>query len=497
MTITPISLLPELQGWQVPPPSSIPDLTDLERMLISGLSSRLTLQAPAMRQAQSYYEGTQLLANLGISVPPQFAGLRVIVDWPRIAVDPLVQRCVVDGFRLPGTTQVDSEMASWWQANGMDSESSLCWLDAFVCGRGYMVVGSPDVKGDAPLITVESPLNMSVRWSPRTRKADAAYQIYEVEGYFHAALYLPNETVTMYREDMTTAPWQILNRDQHNMGEVPVYRFANRARSANREGFSEISAAVMNTTDSACRTLLAMEIAREFYAIPHKYILGATESDYVNPDGSAKSAIDMVMSKFLAFERDDEGNLPTVGQFNAFDPSVFTKIVDKHGQLMSSYTQFPPEWFGMTAQSNPASADAIRVAQDGVDRRAGKAQDQFSDPLENVMRSTWRFANDGKPVPPEFMQMETDWVDVAAPTPMATSEAIWRQSQAGAVTPNSDVILKRLGYSAVEREKLAADADAANELMMQVGDSLAAKASKIEDSVLKEVDPAVGSPAGI
>jgi hypothetical protein len=61
---------------------------------------------------------------------------------------------------------------------------------------------------------------------------------------------------------------------------VPVVRFPNRSRVRDREGRSEITPAIMNTTDSACRSLLGMEIAREFYSVPHRYVLGASESDF-------------------------------------------------------------------------------------------------------------------------------------------------------------------------------------------------------------------------
>jgi hypothetical protein len=117
-----------------------------------------------------------------------------------------------------------------------------------------------------------------------------------------------------------------------------------------------------------------MEIAREFYSIPHRYILGASESDFQNADGTAKTALQMSMNKFLALERDEDGNVPTVGQFTAYDPAVFTKIIDEHAQLMSSYTGYPPSYFGQTSTANPASADAIRVAENGLVRAPSSAR---------------------------------------------------------------------------------------------------------------------------
>jgi hypothetical protein len=495
----PTSLLPQLAGGYLPPASPADGLSDAEQALIAGLAVKLAFQTPFMYTAQQYYDGTQRLADLGVSIPPALAGVRTVVDWPRICVDPLVERSVVDGFRLPGETDTDSELWGFWQANNMDAEAPLTFLDALALGRGYMIVGAPDVDGDPPIITVESPFNLAMNWDPRTRRVTAAYQSFEAEGIFQAVLYLPNVTISMSRQERDV--WVVDNRDEHNFGQVPVVRFANRQRTADREGRSEITPAIRNTTDSACRSLLGMEIAREFYSVPHRYILGATESDFQNTDGTPKSAIQMVISKMLAFERDEDGNLPTVGQFAAMDPSVFTKIIDTHAQLMASYTQFPPEYFGQTHTANPASADAIRSAQDGMNRRGRQVQGQFSDPLEQVMCLAWRFAHGGAPLPREMTQLETDWQPVETPTPSATADAIFKQVQMGAVPPTSDVTLERLGYSAVERARLAVDrkTDASASELAELASSLEAKEARTDKSVIADLatpQSGTATPAG-
>lgn len=492
MTLPGVSLLPSQVGSTLPPPS-VDGLSDEEQALVVGLSTKLSFLSPMMLTHDAYYNGEQRLADLGISIPPQLASVRTVVDWPRICVDPLVERCAVDGFRLPGATDVDDELEQHWQANDLDSEAPLAFLDALVFGRSYMIVGSPDRPGDSPLITVESPLNMTMIWDPRTRKPRAAYQAFESEGIYVSTLYLPDETIYMSRDASATAmnQWQVDHRDQHGFGQVPVVRFLNRARTANREGRSEITPAIMSTTDSACRSLLGMEVAREFYSIPHKYVLGASESDFVGSDGQPKTALQMAINKMLAFERDEEGQLPTVGQFTAYDPSVFTKIVDEHAQLMSSFTQFPPHFFGLTSTANPASADAIRVAENGLVRRAEKTQGQFSGPLEDVMRLAWRFANDGQELPPEMLRMETDWEPAATPTPNGTTQAVSEQVRVGSVPPTSDVILKRLGYSAAERAALEIDrkVDAGASVLAELATSLTAKEARVDQSIARAINP--------
>jgi hypothetical protein len=255
----------------------------------------------------------------------------------------------------------------------------------------------------------------------------------------------------------------------------------------------------MNTTDSACRSLLGMEIAREFYSIPHRYVLGASESDFQNADGTPKTALDMSMSKFLALERDEEGNVPSVGQFTAFDPSVFTRIIDEHAQLMASYTGFPPAYFGQTTTANPASADAIKVSENGLVKRAEIVQGQFSGPLEQVMRLVWRFANDGQKPPAEMQQLETDWEPAGTVTVTGISDALFKQAQMGAVPPTSDVVLKRLGYSAVERARLEVDrkVDAGASVLAELATSLQAKEARVDMSVAHDINPSVAKAADV
>jgi hypothetical protein len=176
-----------------------------------------------------------MVQNLGISVPDVLAGVRTVVDWPRTVVDRLVERASeIDGFRMPGATEIDTELQEHWQANDMDAEFPLVQQDSLVGGRGYMIIGSPDEPGESPIVTVESPLNMAMMWDPRRRMVTAAYQSYEVEGVYRAALYLPDVTISMSREE--TGAWVVDNRDDHRFGEVPVVRFSNRSRSSDREG---------------------------------------------------------------------------------------------------------------------------------------------------------------------------------------------------------------------------------------------------------------------
>ena len=66
---------------------------------------------------------------------------------------------------------VDGDALADTGANDLFDESSLAHLDSLVYGREYLAVGSGDCGTDdcPPLISVESPLDMTLMWDARLR----------------------------------------------------------------------------------------------------------------------------------------------------------------------------------------------------------------------------------------------------------------------------------------------------------------------------------------
>jgi hypothetical protein len=60
-------------------------------------------------------------------------------------------------------------------------------------------------------------------------------------------------------------------------------------------------------------------------------------------------------------------------------------------------------------------------------------------------------------LPENAHRIETDWRNPAPETPAGTTDAIAKQVAAGIIPPRSDVTLKRLSYSPVERARLTDD----------------------------------------
>lgn len=431
-------------------------LSDDEKQLIGVLRNQYQRNASTMALCEQYYRGEQAIKNLRIAVPKELEGhLRTLVGWAAQAVDPYVERLNVDCFRQVDATDGDEYLMAMMEANNFASEQPLAFTDALSMGPAYWVVGSPESRGDAPVVTVESPLNTSVLWDLRGTSPRAMMQEYWSEdGRRRGALLVPGKTVHLAQDDK--GAWVVSGRDEHGFDFVPVVRMANRPRTNNRNGSSEITPALQSIIDEACRTLLDLAVAREVYSVPQKAILGATEDAFKKADGSAASAWDTYITKVLGIERDENGDLPELFQFQAYDPSVFTKILDWYASSAAGLVAATPQDMGLYTQGNPASAEAGMVADDRRNRRAIRMQRQFTGPLADVAKLTVRFDNGGR-LPAEYERIAVDWSPVHMHVPGAQSDAVSKEIAAGAVPATSDVTLKRLGYSAVDRRRLAQD----------------------------------------
>ena len=481
-----------ITSYGPPAPAPLLSMVSLsadEDALFRRLLGRVNSDRFRLQLLDSYYRGTVRIQDLGISIPPQMRQLHTALGWPRVCVDALDERLNVEGFRFPDATDVDEDLQSLWQVNSLDSESQLAHMDALVFGRGFVAVGSgdggPNGIDSEPIITVESPLDVAIEWDARRRVITAAVRLYGAQGAHQATLYLPDSTISL---EQSTGGWTVVDRDDHELGQVPLVRIANRARSYDRSGYSEITPEIMSITDSACRTLQGLEVAREFYSAPQRYILGAEESAFVDAAGNPKSAWDTYLGRVLALERDSEGNVPTVGQFTPYDPSTFTKVIDMYAKIISSITGLPPHVLGYTTD-NPASADAIRSTEMRLKLKADRKTRMFGESWRDVMKLALKIRGD---LPANADAISTIWRDTATPTPAATADATVKAIQAGSIPATSDVTLERFGFSAVERQRLEQDRrlDQGASMLQEIAHSLDARAFRTDKSLVADTSPA-------
>ncbi len=151
-------------------------LSEDEQSLVHRLQNLRSTCVPDLELRDAYYNGNQIIRDLGISLPPQLRGLKVVIGWPQVAVDAIDERLEVEGFRWGTDKGAEKRLNTIWQENDLDNEGPLAHLDALIHRAAFICVGT-NADGSA-LVTPESELSMSSIWDPRTRSVGAAMRVY-------------------------------------------------------------------------------------------------------------------------------------------------------------------------------------------------------------------------------------------------------------------------------------------------------------------------------
>ncbi len=471
----------------------IADLTKAETATINRLVAKIRDQQRTLHRYHAYYEGIQHLNQLGIAVPEELRDFVVAVNWPRIVADSLEERIDLEGFRLPGQTRRDPKLWRIWQANNLDEESQLAHLDALIYGRSYVCVGSNEDDPETPIVTIESPMEMTAEISRRTRKVQAALRYYREKDSAglivdHAVLYFPNETIWAEKRwhGSSARDWVVTDRDQHDLGRVPVVPLVNRSRTGDREGVSEL-VDVIELTDAASRALTLAQLATETLSVPQKVLLGAKESDFIDPEtGKLVPKWESYFGSVWALENKDAKPF----QFSSADLGNFKTIVDHYASMVSSITGLPLRFFGQNT-ANPPSAEGIRADEARIVKRAERRHRAWGGAWEEVARLIKLF-QDGE-VPDEWVELECIWRDPATPTRAQQADAAVKLVQANILPV--EAAWEEMGYSQTRivelrkmRDKQLADTDI---LARQIAAMRGTPGGSQDDA---ETNPTTGEP---
>lgn len=425
-------------------------LSDDERETVRHLVEVLEGKQPGNGVRAAYYEGKARIRDLNISIPPHLRAIETVVGWPGTVVDVLEERLDIDGWVVPDE-RGDRGLSDIVEANQLYNEYGQGHLDALIYGIAFVTVGTGSKGEPNPLITVESPRWMTAEWDRRRRGVSAALSAeWDRSGQVSAAtLYVPRSTI---RLELNSGDWKIVDRDDHDLPRPPVVRLVNRERTGDPGGRSEITRAVRAITDNAVRTVLGMEVAREFFSAPQRYILGADESAFQDADGNPKTAWETYLGRVLAMSRDEDGNVPTVGTFAASSPAPYLEQLRGLAQLLAAEGALPPSYLGIVTD-NPSSADAIRAGEARLVKRAERRQRSFGWAWGEAKRLALWLRDGADPgVTPRPI-----WRDAATPTRSAATDEAVKLVAAGILPPDSEVVQERVGLSDVDRRRLAAD----------------------------------------
>lgn len=447
-----------------------------QKELISKMMKRLESVKLSNSQKEKYYEAQVKLKDLGIGLPPGMGKLKAAVDWPKVIIDTVAER-----IQIKGVTHSDFALNEWIQSfvneQNIITEIDFAIKDSMIYGVGFLMIHSGDVASGEPdvLVSSESPSMMTAEWDSRTGKITSALRL--IPG---KESYSMHDGYVLMTEDSTTTfdkHGEVIHVDNHGMGRVPVVRIANLARSSAVWGKSDITPAIRYLTDAAIRTIVAMEVSREFFSSPQRWILGADESLFTDEDGNQIPAWESFIGRYLAIDRDEDGNLPQIGTFAASSPEPYLAILDTLAQQCASAGSIPDSYLGQNKQSIPSSADAIRVRENALVSKIGAKIPTIKTSIQEVFNIIFTFV--GVPVDEP---VQVSMASPNTPTPASTADMITKLIQVGAFSATSDFVYESLGLSPAQIAQARAEvAKAQASSILQRIQSLGQEARADED----------------
>ena len=266
--------------------------------------------------------------------------------------------------------------------------------------------------------------------------------IYEV-------LYLAGENVIIQSNyDGTGA--RIVGRHRTGCPRPAMHRIRSKIRSKRFYGQSAISQPVRYYTNATMRTLLGLEINREFYTTPQRWAVNVemsafTDSDNPTEEEKRVAGWKAAAGKVFAYPPPEDGEpAAQIGQFNAAPPTPYLEQLRGYSQLLASATGMPRAYLGFSTE-NPPSADAIRAWLERLVRSVKRQQRLISPDLREI---GWvlHTVHTGSLVDVKDFKLNVseEWENPATETLAADTDAVTKLVAAGVVDPTSDWVYDRI-----------------------------------------------------
>lgn len=315
-----------------------------------------------------YYEEKQRAADLGISTPEGLEWFNCVNGWCTKAVDGLADRLQFDQFE--NDNFMFKEM---FDQNNPDIFFDDAILSALITACSFVYISKGAGEGRVRFQIIDG-TNATGVLDDFTKLLVEGYAVLDRDDKgnpISEAYFTPGRT-EVYTKGSDQVAVETFNCDYCAL--VPIIYKPDARRPF---GHSRISRACMEYAKAAMRTLKRTEISAEFYSFPQKYATGLSQ------DAELMDSWKATMSAMLTFTKDEEGDRPTLGQFQQGSMAPHVEELKSIASMFAGETGLTLDDLGFVT-SNPSSAEAIKAAHEGLRLIAAKAQRCFAVGFKNV-----------------------------------------------------------------------------------------------------------------
>lgn len=313
---------------------------------------------------EGYYESEHVTPSIGIdNIPPEVdPGVRC--DWARKAVTSVSERARMDGFVFEGEYD-DPGFREVVRANDLDNSYNRTVSSELIHGCMFATVQRTD---ESVAIRMHSAATSAAIWDTAAARIGAGFVVADARRTpwsgrnvipVQVNMHLPGKVVVLTRSG--PSDWSA------QTAQTPVDRpmmeaFTYRATGSKPFGQTRITRTVRYLVDEVERTMRYMAVSSAFYAVPLIAALGLTDEAY---DAMAESKWLMRVGSWFLSTRDEDGNIPSLQQFNGVSPQPYIEAISTYAKLFSGATGVPLNSLGIV-QDNPSSAEAIAASREDI-----------------------------------------------------------------------------------------------------------------------------------
>ena len=333
---------------------------------IDYLRNQLSAHRHRIEKRYEFYEMKHLAEDLKISTPPSLRRMGYVLGWCGKSVDSLADRLVFGDFKRDAFN-----LTEIYNMNNRDVMIDSAILGALICSCSFIYITQ---GGDGfPLMRVIDAKFATGIIDPITNMLKEGYAILEVDdnGSPKVEAYLKPYATEVYEDGKFARPYR------HPSPYPLLVPIIYRPDAKRPFGHSRITRACMDLQDSAVRTVKRSEISAEFYSYPQRYVLG------MDPDAERLDNWRVTMSTLFRIDKDDDGDKPTVGQFQQQTMTPHLDQIKVFAGMFAGETGLTLEDLGFPS-TNPSSSEAIKASHESLRLTARKAQRDFGVGLLNA-----------------------------------------------------------------------------------------------------------------
>ena len=400
-----------------------------------------------------YYNATQVVVDLGISVPKKFKNMQPGVGWASRAVNTIADRLNFDGF-----AKDEFGVNDLFDKTGAFAVLNKAKTDALIAGCSF-VATMPTDDGSVKLLPFTA-TEATGTIDQRTGLLDTGLAVvrwYPFEDNVYTGFWrdwskvglVPADYILFAKDFTAYFVNQQLVRIVDNPTGRPLLHVLTHRQSADRPfGKSRISNTVRRIVDEVGRLKIRYEIAAEFYSAPQRYISGMAEG--ATKDANLESAI----GKVWAITKDEDGEHPEIGQLAQMSINQFSDQKKDLARDFCAETALTLRNLGYET-ANPTSAESLSAMSDDLLLEAQESQQELGREFKEIAVSM-RLVLDGNNIVPDRLDViEPTWKPLFQIDIGSAGDAAYKLIQAMPELAGTTTLYRMMGMSIKDAEALS------------------------------------------